>query len=64
MDLNPALLSKINWTQVVSFGAMALTVFGLDLPPETQVAIVAVITGLTNVITIVWRTWFTGSSTA
>ena len=58
-EINSPKFSKINWTQLVSFLAMLLTIFGVDLPPETQVQIVAAILAITNVSTWVWRTFFT-----
>ena len=64
MNLNPAMLSKINWTQIVAFAASLLTIFGLDLSPELQVAIVAAIQGIAGLLTIVWRTWFTAKPAA
>jgi hypothetical protein len=60
--LNPAALSKINWTQVVSAGAMLLTVFGLDIDPATQVKIVAFIGFAGQALTMVFRTFFTGGA--
>ena len=59
-NINPPVKSKINWTQIVSAGASALTVFGLDISPETKVAAVAGIGFANNVVTWLWRTWFTG----
>lgn len=59
METKTAWLSKINWTQGVAFIAMLLTVFGLDLPPEQQVAIVGIIQGIQSFGTWVLRTWFT-----
>jgi hypothetical protein len=58
--LNPAILSKINWTQVVGFVAMALTLFGFNLEPDDQVKIVAGIGAIQSVATIIFRTFFTG----
>lgn len=57
--MNSAILSKINWTQVVSLIASVLAVWGMDLAPETQVAIVAAIQAAQSLLTIILRTWFT-----
>lgn len=53
--------SKINWTQAVAMGASVAVIFGVDVPPEQQVAIVAVIQGVQSVATWVLRTWFNAS---
>ena len=57
--INPAALSKINWTQIVSFIAMLAAVFGMDISSEMQVQILAGITALQTILTVVFRTWFT-----
>lgn len=57
--MNPAIASKINWTQVISVVAMVAAMFGFDFPPETQAAIVAAIVAIQGVLTIIFRTWFT-----
>lgn len=59
MDMKSAWASKINWTQAVGLIAMILTVFGIEIPNEVKVNVVAVITGATTVVTWVLRTWFT-----
>jgi uncharacterized protein (DUF697 family) len=59
MTINSAALSKINWTQIVSMGAMLATVFGFDITPETQVQILAGITAIGTVATFIFRTFFT-----
>jgi hypothetical protein len=53
------LASKINWTQMVAFAAMIATVFGIEVPEEQKVAIVAVIQGIQSVLTWVLRTFYT-----
>lgn len=58
--LNPAHLSKINWTQAISIIATIVAMFGIDLDAETQAAVVSTIAGATTVLTFVFRTWFTG----
>lgn len=54
-----AFLSKINWTQIVAFGAMLITMFGFELSVEDQLKIVAGIQGVQSAITVVLRTFFT-----
>ena len=51
--------SKINWTQGLALAASILVVFGIELPTEIQLAIVAVIQGVQSVFTWIMRTWFT-----
>ena len=60
VTLNPALASKINWTQIIAAGASLLAVFGIDLPPETQVQIVTGVALVGQVLTVIIRTFFTG----
>ena len=55
--------SKINWVQAVAMLATVATVFGFDFPPELQTKIVATITGVSGVATVILRTWFTTSVT-
>lgn len=57
--INSAALSKINWTQAISFIAMIAAVFGMDISPEMQVQILAGITAIQTLLTVVFRTWFT-----
>lgn len=63
VDTKSAWLSKINWTQAVSVLASVLVVFGLNLDPSTQLAIVGVIQGIQAVVTWVLKTWFTPTVT-
>lgn len=59
MSVNPAALSKVNWTQVVAVIASILVIFGIDLPVDQQLSIVAAIQAVQAVATIIFRTWFT-----
>lgn len=53
-----AWFSVINWTAVVSFLAAGATLFGIDLDAKTQAEILAGILALTNIITVIRRTFF------
>jgi hypothetical protein len=59
METKSSWASKINWTQIVGMAAMLLTVFGIEMDADTQVAAIAGIQGITSVVTWVLRTWFT-----
>lgn len=59
MDTKSAWLSKINWTQAVGLVAMLLTFFGINVPEDVKAEMLAVIGGVTTVVTWVLRTWFT-----
>ena len=63
VDVKSAWWSKINWVQAVAMLATVATVFGFDFPPELQAKIVATITGVSGVATVILRTWFTTSVT-
>lgn len=61
--VSPATNSKINWTQLASILAMAAAYFGLDVSAETLAAIIFGIASAGDVITMVWKTWFTKTVT-
>jgi hypothetical protein len=63
VPIKSAWLSKVNWVQVVAFLAMVLSYFGLPLDATQQAAIVVVIGVLSQIVTIILRTWFNGSVT-
>lgn len=63
VPIKSAWLSKINWTQAISMLAMVGTVFGLDLPPQTQADIVVAIGLAQGVMTWVFKTFFTNTVT-
>jgi len=53
--------SKINWAQAIGVLASIAVVFGITVPPETQVALVGGIQGIVAVFTWAMRTFFNGS---
>lgn len=57
--VNPAALSKVNWTQGLAFAASLGAVFGLDLSTSQQVAIVLGIQGVQSAATFIFRTFMT-----
>jgi hypothetical protein len=61
--IKSAWFSKINWTQFVSFIAMMLTTFGIDLDAETQAQILAGIIAAQAVVTWFLRTFKTDTVT-
>lgn len=64
VPVQSALISKINWAQVISLvamGTVVLTGGKLNITPDQQVAVVATIGVITNVVTYILRTWFNGS---
>jgi hypothetical protein len=63
-NVKSAWLSKINWTQAVTFLAMILTLVGVDMPADVKVAVEVGIASIGQVATWVIRTWFTKSLTA
>lgn len=58
-QLNPAALSKINWTNGIAFIATLGTVFGLNISPEQQLQIVAGIGIVSQIATVIFRTFMT-----
>ena len=64
VETKPAFLSKINWTQTVAFvSSMSVLLLGREIPPEQQLAIVAIINAVANIATVVMKTWFTTTLT-
>lgn len=66
VDVQSAWASKINWTQAVGIFASVVTVVSgskYQIPPETQLAIVATIQGVQGVASWVIKTWFTKTIT-
>jgi len=57
--INSVALSKINWTQVVAAAATLIAVFGVDLSPETQTQIVMGIALISQLLTVVFRSFYT-----
>lgn len=56
--------SKINWAQAIGVLASIAVIFGIDVPEDVKVGLVAAINGAMGVITWVMRTWFTKQPTA
>ena len=56
--MNPAAFSKINWTQAVAFIAMLLTLFGIDMPDNVKLELVALIQASQSVVTWILHTFF------
>ncbi|MER8619157.1 hypothetical protein NKG99_20355 [Mesorhizobium sp. M1409] len=63
VEIKSAWYSKINWTQALALAASILVVFGVNIPPEVQVQIVAGIQAVQAVVTWALKTWFTDSVT-
>ena len=59
VDVKSAWFSKINWTQAVGLLGMILTYFGIDMPPEVQAKVLALIGAIVTIATWIQRTWFT-----
>ena len=53
--------SKINWTQVLGTVASLVTAYGVSLPPELVPALLVAVQGVTSLVTITMRMWFTKS---
>lgn len=67
VDVQSAWASKINWTQAVGILASVITVISgskYQIPPETQLEIVATIQGIQGVASWVFKTWFTKTITS
>lgn len=55
MDSKPIWSSKTFWANIVGAAAGLAALYGIDVPPEDQVAIVGGILGLVNVVNILLR---------
>jgi hypothetical protein len=56
--------SKINWTQAAGIVASLAAWLGLDISPETMLAVFGGIQAAVGVVTVILRTWFTREVTA
>lgn len=63
VPVKSAWTSKVNWGQAVSFVAMILATFGVDMDDKTRADILAIITAGQSVYTWIVRTWFTSAIT-
>lgn len=63
VDIKPAAESKINWTQIAGILASVAAIFGLNVDPGTLVTIIVGIQTLVGVVTIIFKTFFTGTIT-
>jgi len=66
VDVQSAWLSRINWTQAVAVTASLLVFMTggkIDIPVETQVALVTAIQAVSGVVTWVLKTFFTKTIT-
>ncbi|MBA3753047.1 MAG: hypothetical protein H0X01_02670 [Nitrospira sp.] len=55
--------SKIVWTQVISIGATLAAGYGIDLDPDTQLALATGVPVALAFLTGIFRTYFTKSVT-
>lgn len=63
VPIKSAWSSKIVWTQVIAIAAMAGTLFGVEIPHDLQLQIVAGIVAVQGVITMLLKTFFTNTVT-
>lgn len=66
VDVSSAWWSKINWTQVVGFGAGLLAVITsnkLQIDPQMQGAIALFFSGVTGLVTVIIRNYYTKTVT-
>lgn len=54
-----AWLSKINWAAIISVGFTLLAAFGVNIPDELKIQIMAMVSAIGGIATVVMRTWFT-----
>jgi uncharacterized membrane protein len=59
MNINTPFASKINWVAILSAVASVGVIFGIDIPVEQQLSIVAGIQAVQSVATVVFRTFMT-----
>ena len=64
VEVKSGWFSKVNWTQVATFGASMAAVAGLNVSADTLLQIVLGIQAVQSIATIIIKTWFTKSVTA
>lgn len=55
--------SKVNWAQVLTVVFTMLAAFGFNVPEDLRVNIMAAVTALGGLVTIIMRTYFTTTIT-
>jgi hypothetical protein len=63
VEVKSAWLSKINWAQILTVGFTLLAAFGVNLPEDMKVNLIAAVTAIGGLATIVMKTWFTTTIT-
>lgn len=58
-----ALLSKINWANALGLLVSVLAFLGIIVPPELKEQVGLAIAAITQVVTIILRTWFNNTVT-
>lgn len=58
-----AWVSKLNWTQAIALLAMVLAVFGIDVPDNVKLELVALIQAVQSIASWIIKTWFTPTIT-
>lgn len=64
VPVKSAWTSKLNWKSGVALAAAFLAIFGIEVTPQEQAAILAGIIAISEVASVIIRTWFTTSVTA
>ncbi len=59
MNVNPAHVSKINWTNAIAAGVALAAAFGIAIPSEYQALATQVVAVGAPIVTIILRTFFT-----
>ena len=63
VSVKAAWYSKINWVAVGSSVTSLITSNALGLEPQTQATVLLATNLLTNLVTVVFRTWFNNTVT-
>lgn len=63
-NLNPAAVSKINWTAGLAFVVAVCAVFGFAIPDEFQKSVLEITAVGSPFLTVILRTFFTGKASS
>jgi ABC-type transport system involved in cytochrome c biogenesis permease component len=62
MNINPAALSKINWTNGIAFLVAVAAVFHVAIPQDVQDSVLKAIAVGVPIVTMILRTFFTAKT--
>ncbi|MFA7308433.1 MAG: hypothetical protein WC026_17385 [Hyphomicrobium sp.] len=63
VEVKSAWYSKINWANVANIAFLVAATFGLNIPDDTKVQLIAGVSAIVSFMTIIMKTFFTPTVT-